>query len=140
MIIKIEHIIYALFLCIKFSLILLTTLYYAMYNIGEMEVYMKQQLKKGVLEIFVLAMLSKEDSYGYKLITDLTPYVNISESTLYPILRRLEKQEQLKTYNRLHNGRNRKYYKITLKGVEQIDRFLEEWKDIRKIYDILTKD
>ncbi len=135
-----EHMQYALLLCYDFSLILLTTLYYAMYNIGEMEVYMKQQLKKGVLEIFVLAMLSKEDSYGYKLITDLTPYVNISESTLYPILRRLEKQEQLKTYNRLHNGRNRKYYKITLKGVEQIDTFLEEWKDIRKIYDILTKD
>lgn len=111
-----------------------------MYNICEMEVSMKQQLKKGVLEIFVLAMLSKEDSYGYKIITDLTPYIEISESTLYPILRRLEKQEQLKTYNRLFNGRNRKYYKITLKGVEQIDAFLEEWRDIKKIYDILTKD
>ncbi len=101
---------------------------------------MKQQLKKGVIEIFVLAMLSKDDSYGYKIITELSPYVEISESTLYPILRRLEKQGQLTTYNRLHNGRNRKYYKITLKGVEMIDEFLEEWKDIKKIYDILTKD
>jgi PadR family transcriptional regulator PadR len=105
-----------------------------------MEVSMKQQLKKGVLEIFVLAMLSKDDSYGYKLITDLTPFVEITESTLYPILRRLEKQESLKTYNMLYNGRNRKYYKITLKGVEQIDSFMNEWKDIKKIYDILTKD
>jgi PadR family transcriptional regulator PadR len=111
-----------------------------MYNIVEMEVSMKQQLKKGVLEIFVLAMLSKDDSYGYKLITDLTPYISITESTLYPILRRLEAQESLKTYNRLYNGRNRKYYKITLKGVEQIDSFMNEWKDIKKIYDILTKD
>lgn len=111
-----------------------------MYNIVEMEVYMKQQLKKGVLEIFVLAMLSKEDSYGYKLITDLTPYIEISESTLYPILRRLEKQEHLKTYNRLFNGRNRKYYKITREGFLQIDDFLDEWKDIKKIYDILTKE
>ncbi|MGE4320455.1 MAG: PadR family transcriptional regulator [Acholeplasmataceae bacterium] len=101
---------------------------------------MKQQLKKGVLEIFVLAMLSKEDSYGYKLITDLTPYIEISESTLYPILRRLEKQEHLKTYNRLFNGRNRKYYKITREGFLQIDDFLDEWKDIKKIYDILTKE
>ncbi|MFA6801320.1 MAG: PadR family transcriptional regulator [Acholeplasmataceae bacterium] len=99
---------------------------------------MKQQLKKGVLEVFVLAMLSKEDSYGYKIITDLTPYIDISESTLYPILRRLEKQDQLQTYDKVFNGRNRKYYKITKEGLLQIDDFLSEWKDIKKIYDILT--
>ncbi len=100
---------------------------------------MKQQLKKGVLEIFVLAVLSKSDSYGYKLIADLEPYIDISESTLYPILRRLEKQDWLETYNRLYNGRNRKYYRITKKGVEQINIFYNEWKDIKKIFDILTK-
>lgn len=99
---------------------------------------MKQQLKKGVLEIFVLAILSKEDSYGYKIITDLSSYIDMSESTLYPILRRLEKQEFLKTYNRIYNGRNRKYYKITIQGVTKIDDFLRDWEDIKKIYDILT--
>ena len=99
---------------------------------------MKQQLKKGVLEIFVLAILSKEDSYGYKIITDLSSYIDMSESTLYPILRRLEKQEFLKTYNRIYNGRNRKYYKITIQGVNKIDDFLRDWEDIKKIYDILT--
>ena len=100
---------------------------------------MKQQLKKGVLEIFVLALLSKGDSYGYKLIQDLVDVVEISESTLYPILRRLEKAGQLKTYNALYQGRNRKYYQITKAGYQAIDDFLDEWKDIKKIYDLLTK-
>lgn len=120
------------------KLFVLTIIYYAMYNIVEKEVSMKQQLKKGVLEIFVLAILSKEDSYGYKIITDLSNYIDMSESTLYPILRRLEKQEFLKTYNRIYNGRNRKYYKITIQGVNKIDDFLRDWEDIKKIYDILT--
>lgn len=120
------------------KLFVLTIIYYAMYNIVEKEVSMKQQLKKGVLEIFVLAILSKEDSYGYKIITDLSSYIDMSESTLYPILRRLEKQEFLKTYNRIYNGRNRKYYKITIQGVNKIDDFLRDWEDIKKIYDILT--
>lgn len=120
------------------QLFVLTIIYYAMYNIVEKEVSMKQQLKKGVLEIFVLAILSKEDSYGYKIITDLSNYIDMSESTLYPILRRLEKQEFLKTYNRIYNGRNRKYYKITIQGVNKIDDFLRDWEDIKKIYDILT--
>mgnify|MGYP001049088139 CR=1 FL=1 len=100
---------------------------------------MKQQLKKGVLEIFVLALLSKDDSYGYKLIQDLSEHMEISESTLYPILRRLEKVGQLKTYNELYQGRNRKYYQITKQGRIAIADFLDEWKDIKKIYDLLTK-
>ena len=79
----------------------------------------KQQLKKGVLEIFVLAILLKEDSYGYKIITDLKPYIEISESTLYPVLRRLEEQDKLETYNEVFEGRNRKYYKVTKKGKHQ---------------------
>lgn len=99
---------------------------------------MKQQLKKGVLEIFVLAVLAKGDSYGYKIMNDLNNYLEISESTLYPILRRLEKQDQLETYNEIYQGRNRKYYKITKKGKTHIIEFLKEWEDIRKIYDILT--
>ncbi len=100
---------------------------------------MKTELKKGVLEIFVLAMLQHSDSYGYKLINDLSNYIEISESTLYPILRRLEKAEALKTYNVLYQGRNRKYYQITSNGKKQIDEFLKEWEDIKKIYEILKK-
>ena len=100
---------------------------------------MREQIKKGVLEIFVLAMLTRGDSYGYKLVSDLSGYMEISESTLYPILRRLEKNNQLKTYNVLFQGRNRKYYQITLEGKKAIDLFLEEWEDIRKIYEILMK-
>ena len=100
---------------------------------------MKQQVKKGVLEIFVLAILMRGESYGYKIVSDLQAYIEISESTLYPILRRLEKAEELKTYNELFQGRNRKYYQITPKGKKHIDEFLDEWEDIRKIYDILMK-
>jgi PadR family transcriptional regulator PadR len=100
---------------------------------------MKQQVKKGVLEIFVLAILMRGESYGYKIVSDLLVYIEISESTLYPILRRLEKAEELKTYNVLFQGRNRKYYQITAKGKKHIDEFLDEWEDVRKIYDILMK-
>lgn len=100
---------------------------------------MKEQVKKGVLEIFVLAILMRSDSYGYKIVYDLIQYIDISESTLYPILRRLEKADELETYNVLFQGRNRKYYKITKTGKKHIDEFLLEWEDIRKIYDILMK-
>lgn len=100
---------------------------------------MREQVKKGVLEIFVLAMLTKGDSYGYKIVSDLSEYIEISESTLYPILRRLEKANELKTYNVLFQGRNRKYYQITPIGKKHIDEFLREWEDIRIIYQILTK-
>jgi len=100
---------------------------------------MKQQVKKGVLEIFVLAILMRSDSYGYKIVSDLIQYIDITESTLYPILRRLEKADELKTYNVLFQGRNRKYYQITKTGKKHIDEFLLEWEDIRKIYDILMK-
>jgi PadR family transcriptional regulator, regulatory protein PadR len=100
---------------------------------------MKPQLKKGVIEIFILAVLSKGNSYGYKIISDLVDLVDISESTLYPILRRLEQAEELKTYNELFQGRNRKYYQITTKGQKHIDSFLKEWNEIKKLYDLLTK-
>jgi PadR family transcriptional regulator, regulatory protein PadR len=100
---------------------------------------MKPQLKKGVIEIFILAVLSKGDSYGYKIISDLVDSIDISESTLYPILRRLEQADELKTYNELYQGRNRKYYQITPKGQQHIDSFLKEWNEIKKLYDLLTK-
>ncbi|MDD3068293.1 MAG: PadR family transcriptional regulator [Acholeplasmataceae bacterium] len=100
---------------------------------------MKQQVKKGILEIFVLAVLSKGESYGYQIINDLSDTIVITESTLYPILRRLLNQGELESYNEIFQGRNRKYYKITKKGKIHLDEFMEEWETIRKIYEILRK-
>lgn len=100
---------------------------------------MKIQLKKGLLDICVLASLTEEDSYGYKLIQDTKDIVEISESTLYPILRRLEDNDYLTSYTKEYNGRLRKYYQITKKGKRHIEDFLEEWKDMKKIYDFIME-
>ncbi|MFA6692444.1 MAG: PadR family transcriptional regulator [Acholeplasmataceae bacterium] len=100
---------------------------------------MKPQVKKGILEIFVLAILSKGESYGYQIINDLSNTVIITESTLYPILRRLLNQGELESYNELFQGRNRKYYRITKKGKIHLDEFMEEWESVKKIYEILRK-
>ena len=98
---------------------------------------MKIQLKKGLLDFCVLAALIEEDGYGYKLIQDTKDIVEMSESTLYPILRRLEESEQLVSYTKEHNGRLRKYYKITVKGKKAIEDFLTECKDMKRIYDFI---
>lgn len=104
---------------------------------------MKIQLKKGLLDIIVLAALLEEDSYGYKLIQDTKDLVTISESTLYPILRRLEDNKFLISYKSEFNGRLRKYYQITPAGRENIKSFLNEWNHMMKIYQYIkekTKD
>ncbi len=88
------------------------------------------QLKRGLLDVCVLAAIKNEDSYGYQIIKDIKPYVTVSESTLYPILRRLETAECLTVYSVEHNGRLRKYYHITEKGRERIEAFSQEWKEI----------
>lgn len=95
------------------------------------------QLKKGLLEICVLTVLRKEDSYGYKIVKDISPYIEISESTLYPILRRLESNECLDIYSVEHNGRLRKYYKITEKGRLAIQEFLEDWQQVMDVYEFI---
>jgi len=95
---------------------------------------MKVQLKKGILDMCVLAALIEEDSYGYKLIQDTKEIVEMSESTLYPILRRLEDGKYLTSYKKEFNGRLRKYYKITDLGKKHLDNFLVEWRDLNKIY------
>lgn len=95
---------------------------------------MNAQLKRGVLEVCVLAALAKEDSYGYKLIKDISPYLAISESTLYPILKRLEQNGSVEAYSVEHNNRLRKYYRITTSGHQRIALFLEEWKDLMHVY------
>ena len=84
------------------------------------------QLKRGLLDVCVLAAIEDRDSYGYQIIKDLKPFVDISESTLYPILRRLEGAELLTVYSSEHNGRLRKYYRITSAGSQRIADFKEE--------------
>lgn len=98
------------------------------------------QLKRGLLDVCVLAAISKEDSYGYQIIKDIKPYVEISESTLYPILRRLENARLLTVRTAEHNGRLRKYYRITPLGKQRIRDFREEWKEILSIYQFVTKE
>lgn len=94
---------------------------------------MNVQIKKGIVEVCVLATLRKEPSYGYKIISDISEIIEISESTLYPILRRLEQQDLLETFSRDFNGRTRKYYKITYAGLRKIDEFVAEWSEMEMV-------
>ncbi len=96
------------------------------------------QLKRGLLETCVLAAIKKEDSYGYKIIKDISPYIEISESTLYPILKRLESSGSITVYSVEHNGRLRKYYRITDSGKNKISEFLVDWKDVTKAYNFIS--
>ncbi len=98
------------------------------------------QMKRGLLEICVLKAIQNSDSYGYQIIKDISPCVDISESTLYPILRRLEGSEMLTVYSEEHNGRLRKYYSITEKGMRRLEDFREEWREIMQIYDFVCKE
>ena len=85
------------------------------------------QLKRGLLEVCVLAAIKNRESYGYQIIKDIKPYTSISESTLYPILRRLESSDYLTVRSAEHGGRLRKYYRITPSGLERIETFKDEW-------------
>lgn len=98
------------------------------------------QLKRGLLEVCVLAAIKSEDSYGYKIIKDLKPCIELSESTLYTILKRLEAAEMLAVRTAEHGGRLRKYYHITEAGRKRIEDFKNEWKEIMSIYQFVTKE
>ena len=105
---------------------------------------MDAQMKRGLMEACVLSLLLKGDSYGYLMIQEVSALMPISESTLYPVLRRLESAGQLTVYSREHNGRLRKYYAITDQGKEQIRSFLKEWEAVNRVYafikDATTKE
>lgn len=98
------------------------------------------QLKRGLLDVCVLAAIQYQDSYGYQIIKDMKPYVTISESTLYPILRRLEASEYLTVRSVEHSGHLRKYYHITQAGRDRIADFREEWQEILSIYRFITRE
>ncbi len=101
---------------------------------------MDVQLKRGLLDVCVLAAIRSEDSYGYKIIKDMKPYIELSESTLYTILKRLEVAEMLVVRTAEHEGRLRKYYHITEAGMKRIDEFKNEWKEIMSIYEFVIKE
>ncbi len=98
------------------------------------------QLKRGLLDVCVLAAIKNEDSYGYKIIKDLKPYIELSESTLYTILKRLENARMLTVRSAEHDGRLRKYYHITNNGIKRIEEFKEEWKEVISIYQFVIKE
>ncbi len=100
---------------------------------------MDAQLKRGLLDVCVLAAIKNEDSYGYKIIKDMKPYLEMSESTLYTILKRLESSAMLTVRTAEHEGRLRKYYHITDAGLKRIEAFREEWKEVISIYQFVTK-
>ena len=98
------------------------------------------QLKRGLLDVCVLTAIKNEDSYGYKIIKDIKPYIEMTESTLYTILKRLEVLGMLTVHSSEHDGRLRKYYHITSSGLKRINDFKEEWKEVMSIYRFVTED
>lgn len=98
------------------------------------------QLKRGLLDVCVLAAIKNEDSYGYQIIKEMKPYLTLSESTLYTILKRLETADMLTVRSVEHDGRLRKYYHITGSGLKRIEEFKEDWKEIISIYDFITRE
>ena len=101
---------------------------------------MDSQLKRGLLDVCVLAAIKSEDSYGYRILNELKPYLELSESTLYTILKRLETAGMLTVRTAEHGGRLRKYYHITGAGLKRIREFREDWKEILSIYRFVVKE
>ena len=101
---------------------------------------MDNQLKRGLLDVCVLAAIKCEDSYGYKIIKDMKPYIELSESTLYTILKRLETAGMLNVKTAEHNGRLRKYYHITNEGLIRIEEFKADWNEIMAIHSFITRE
>ena len=101
---------------------------------------MDAQLKRGVLDVAVLSAIRNEDSYGYRIIKDLAPVLTLSESTLYTILKRLEEAGMLRVRSAEHDGRLRKYYHITQTGLQRIEDFKNEWKELMDVYSFIAKE
>lgn len=101
---------------------------------------MDAQLRRGLLDVCVLTAIKNEDSYGYKIIKDLKPVVELSESTLYTILKRLEEAKMLTVRTTEFEGRLRKYYHITNLGFQRIEDFMQEWKELMKVYTFIAEE
>ena len=102
---------------------------------------MNTQFRKGVLEICVLALISKKDMYGYEIVQNISKVIDVNEGTIYPILRRLTKEEYFETYIlESSEGPARKYYKLTILGKENLEKLMKEWSDFVKAVNILINE
>ena len=101
---------------------------------------MDVQLKRGLLDVCVLSAIKNEESYGYMIIKNMKPYIEMSESTLYTILKRLELADMLTVRTAEHGGRLRKYYKITKAGLGRIEDFKDEWREVMSIYSFIMRE
>lgn len=101
---------------------------------------MDTQLKKGLLDVSVLKVISMGDSYGYKIMSDLSSYIELSESALYAVLKRLEHQALVTTYKEEHDGRLRKYYHLTDAGKLKLQEFRPEFAKIERIIQFVLKE
>ncbi len=95
-------------------------------------------MKKGLLDVCVLHVLKNGDTYGYKLTQEITELLEVSESALYPVLRRLENQGYLITYSAEFSGRLRKYYRITDLGVRRLNEYIQELLELKRVIDAVT--
>ena len=110
------------------------------HNLKKEDYALDAQLKRGLTEACILKLLTRGDSYGYQLVREAEEVLSISESTLYPVLRRLETSGALRVYSIEHNGRLRKYYAITDEGRQKIQAFLQEWEAVMKVYEFIRRD
>lgn len=101
---------------------------------------MDGQMKRGLLDVCVLAAIGKEGSYGYRILKDMKPYLEVSESTLYTVLKRLEASQMLTVRAAEHGGRIRKYYRITDEGRQRIEEFRNEWDEIVSVHRFVTRE
>jgi len=101
---------------------------------------MQFQLTSQVLEVCVLSVLSREDTYGYKLTQGIKTILSVSESTLYPVLRRLQTDGSLFTYDEAFDGRNRRYYKLTDSGSVKLAEYLTLWEQHKNKVDRIVKE
>lgn len=99
---------------------------------------MDAQMKKGLLDACVLHILTKGDAYGYRMTQEINSMMETSESSLYPVLRRLEAQGHLETYSAEHSGRLRRYYKITSEGLARLEDYKNELIELKKVINFIT--
>lgn len=99
---------------------------------------MDAQLKRGFIEMCALAAVSRRDSYGYQIIEDMKECMEVSESTLYPVLRRLESTGMLESYSVEYGGRLRRYYRITPSGRSRLAEFEDDWAEMLRIYRFIS--
>ena len=101
---------------------------------------MDAQMRRGLLDVCVLAIRARQDSYGYQIVKDAAQVLPLTESTLYPILKRLENNRCLSEYSQEHNGRLRKFYHLTDDGRTRISEFLREWQDVMGVYRFIEEE